>query len=315
MSNPPQLAPQGPGGGASAASSSTSAATNQAPAVAVMEMKPHSVEDLVHQLTNPSLREEALLRLSKIKEGVPELGPLIWNSPGIIAVLLQEIISVYPHLSSPDLIPAMSNWVANVFTLLQRVATHPDTKIPFLKANIPFYLYPFINTTNKSKSFGFIRVTSLCVMGELVKGSDPDVIRLLLETEILQICLHSIEIGGKLSKKIATFILHRILQEEFGLEYVCSTEERLISITRVLGEMVTTKLCEESSHYILKLIVQCYIRLSDHPKACESLRQCLPSCFRDASFSRFLGEDLETSKCLQQLLHNVLGVAFQAGNE
>uniref|UniRef100_A0A3Q7IBD5 Uncharacterized protein n=1 Tax=Solanum lycopersicum TaxID=4081 RepID=A0A3Q7IBD5_SOLLC len=44
-----------------------------------------------------------------------------------------EIISIYPVLSPPTLTPALSNRVCNALALLQCVASHPDTRMLFLK--------------------------------------------------------------------------------------------------------------------------------------------------------------------------------------
>lgn len=39
----------------------------------------------------------------------------------------------------------------------------------FSSAHIPLYLYPFLNTTSKSRPFEYLRLTSLGVIGALVK--------------------------------------------------------------------------------------------------------------------------------------------------
>lgn len=39
----------------------------------------------------------------------------------------------------------------------------------FFAAHMPLYLYPFLNTTSKSKPFEYLRLTSLGVIGALVK--------------------------------------------------------------------------------------------------------------------------------------------------
>ncbi|KAE8811479.1 cell differentiation protein RCD1 [Hordeum vulgare] len=44
------------------------------------------------------------------------------------------------------------------------VASHPETRIPFLNAHIPLYLYPFLNTTSKTRPFEYLRLTSLGVI-------------------------------------------------------------------------------------------------------------------------------------------------------
>ena len=46
--------------------------------------------------------------------------------------LLQEIVSVYPLLSPPNLTAHASNRVCNALALLQCVASHPETRQLFL---------------------------------------------------------------------------------------------------------------------------------------------------------------------------------------
>jgi CCR4-NOT transcription complex subunit 9 len=74
---------------------------------------------LVLQLTNPAEREIALLELSKKREAFSDLAPILWHSFGTISALLQEIISIYPTLSPPNLTAHASNRVCNALALLQ----------------------------------------------------------------------------------------------------------------------------------------------------------------------------------------------------
>uniref|UniRef100_A0A8R7TLS5 Cell differentiation protein RCD1-like protein n=1 Tax=Triticum urartu TaxID=4572 RepID=A0A8R7TLS5_TRIUA len=94
-----------------------------------------SAEQLVLDLCDRELRENALLELSKKREIFQDLAPLLWHSFGTIAALLQEIVSIYPALSPPVLSAGASNRVCNALALLQCVASHPDTRIPFLHGN------------------------------------------------------------------------------------------------------------------------------------------------------------------------------------
>ena len=108
--------------------------------------------------------------------------------------LLLEIVNVYPALSPPSLTAHASNRVCNALALLQCVASHSDTRSLFLNgepsqrvvtmghqvqgsgltyeiaiAHIPLFLYPFLNTTSKTRPFEYLRLTSLGVIGALVK--------------------------------------------------------------------------------------------------------------------------------------------------
>lgn len=81
-------------------------------------------------------------------------------------------------------------------------------------AHVPLFLYPFLNTVSKTRPFEYLRLTSLGVIGALVKVDDTDVINFLLSTEIIPLCLRTMEMGSELSKTVATFIVQKILLDD-----------------------------------------------------------------------------------------------------
>lgn len=258
---------------------------------------------LVINLTNPNEREVVLLELSKKRETFTDLAPILWHSFGSVSALLQEIVNIYPQLNPPTLTAHASNRVCNALALLQCVASHPDTRGLFLAAHIPLYLYPFLNTQSKSRPFEYLRLTSLGVIGALVKMDDSEVIQFLLQTEIIPLCLRIMETGSELSKTVATFIVQKILLDNAGLNYICATAERFYAVCTVLSNMVTS-LLQSPSIRLLKHIVRCYLRLSDNDRAKAALRQenCLPMALRDDTFVNALRDDATVRKWLQQLL-------------
>eukprot|EP00924_Labyrinthula_sp_SR-Ha-C_P008416 maker-scaffold_11-snap-gene-12.18-mRNA-1 protein AED:0.01 eAED:0.01 QI:65/1/1/1/1/1/2/798/279 len=228
--------------------------------------------DLVHGLISSETRESALLSLSKQREDFADLAPILWHSFGTILALLQEILSVYPLLSPAALTPTASNRVCNALALLQCVASHPETKHHFLEAQIPLYLYPFLNSVAKTRPFEYLRLTSLGVIGALVKYDDPTVIEFLLSTEIIPLCLRIMETGSDLSKTVATFIVQKILLDDYGLEFICSTEERFRAVTTVLRNMMVAQI-EKPDARLLKHVLRCFLRLSENSIAEKALRE------------------------------------------
>ena len=73
------------------------------------------------------------------------------------------------------------------------------------------------------------------------------------------------ETGSELSKTVATFIVQKILLDDMGLTYICATAERFYAVSTVLAGMVN-KLLEYPSVRLLKHIVRCYLRLSEHTR-------------------------------------------------
>jgi CCR4-NOT transcription complex subunit 9 len=256
---------------------------------------------LVADLLIPEKRENALLELSKKRENFPNLALTLWHSVGVIAVLLQELVNVYDLLSPPNLNGAKSNRVCNALALLQCVASHPETRPLFLNAHIPLFLYPFLNTVTKNKSYEYLRLTSLGVIGALVKSDDPEVLTFLLSTEIIPLCLRIMETGSELSKTVATFIVQKILYFDVGLNYICQTPDRFYAVSTVLANMVE----EKPGSRLLKHIIRCYLRLSDHIRAREALRNCLPDKLRDDTFAEYIAADESMKRWLVTLLTTV----------
>lgn len=197
-----------------------------------------------------------------------------WYSLGVMTSLLQEIISVYTLLNPSQLTAAASNRVCNALALLQCVASHNETRALFLNgvykvppnktlltmiAHIPLFLYPFLNTTSKSRPFEYLRLTSLGVIGALVKNDSSDVINFLLTTEIIPLCLRIMETGSELSKTVAIFIVQKILLDDHGLNYICATYERFYAVGTVLSNMVS-QLVEQQTARLLKHVVRCFLR-------------------------------------------------------
>lgn len=219
-------------------------------------------------------------------------------------------------------------------------------------AHIPLFLYPFLNTTSKSRPFEYLRLTSLGVIGALVKnepsssvamnpngtaaahGSNNNsspTITFLLTTEIIPLCLRIMETGSELSKTVAIFIVQKILLDDTGLGYICATYERFYAVGTVLSNMVIG-LVETQTVRLLKHVVRCFlrlaisplcrrrptdssIRLSDNNRARQALRQCLPEPLRDATFSNVLRDDAATKRCLAQLLINLSDTVSDTQND
>lgn len=236
----------------------------------------------VHDLKFKDKREAALLELSKKRECLQDLAPVIWHSVGTISALLQEIISIYPYLNPSTMNTTVSNRACNVLALLQCVAAHQDTRSAFIKANIPLFLYPFLNTVSKGRAYEYLRLTSLGVIGALVKVDNPEFINFLLHTEIIPLSLRIMERGTELSQTVATFIIQKILTDTTGLNYICQTQQRFYTVITVMDAMVKNQK-QSPSQRLLKHIARCYQKLFDHQKAREHLAESIPTILKEPS--------------------------------
>ena len=234
----------------------------------------------VNQIKDERTRENALGELSRKRESFNDLALYIWYSTGTVSTLLQEIIYTYQLLAPPKLNIQTSNRACNVLALFQCVAAHQETRPAFLAAQIPIFLYPFLNTVNKTRPFEYLRLTALGVIGALVKVDNPDVIAFLLSTEIIPLCLRIMERGSELSRTVATFIVQRILLDENGLKYICGTAERFYAISSVLANMMNSN----PSQRLIRHIIRAYARLADNQLVRSILKENIPAIMKDKNF-------------------------------
>lgn len=223
------------------------------------------VSSLISSLLLPKDRDHSLLELSKIRESFEPLPLLLWSTPAVVSVLLYEVISIYPLLNQPTLAAATSTRVCNALALMQCLASHPETRLKFIQAQLPLYLYPILSSTSRSRPFEYLRLTSLGIIGALVKHDSPEVIKFLIATNAIPICLRIMETGNELCKTVAIFIIQKTLLDEFGLNFICQSYDHFYSIITVLNTM-TCQLVEMPSTRLLKHVIRCYLRLSDNLK-------------------------------------------------
>jgi CCR4-NOT transcription complex subunit 9 len=243
-------------------------------------MRTNDVQPLVRQLASPPLqRAEALHTLSVQREQIPDLAVMLWESPATITALLTEILSIYPHLASTSasssVAPASLNGklatrVCNVLALFQCVAGHEETRTQFIHADIPMYLFPFLHTTNSSRECECFKLTSLGIIGSLVKADDPKIIDYLLTNEFVPLCLRILKFGHEMSKIVAAFIVQKILNDQKGRESICAFPEKRDTVLKVLN-IVLNELALTFSQRLSKNIVLSYESMLKSPDVAEAI--------------------------------------------
>ena len=63
------------------------------------------------------------------------------------------------------------------------------TSVSFFTAHIPLFLYPFLHTTSKTRPFEYLRLTSLGVVGALVKVICTIFILIFLDVPVIVIII------------------------------------------------------------------------------------------------------------------------------
>lgn len=114
--------------------------------------------------------------------------------------------------------------------MFQCIASHTKTRNEFLESQIPIFLYPFLNNTNKTNYYEYLKLTSLSVIVTLVKSNDPQIISFLINTQITPLLLKIMEKGSELSRTVACCIIYKIVQDDYGIKYICEKKKDIMEL-------------------------------------------------------------------------------------
>ncbi|KAL3683085.1 hypothetical protein R1sor_001107 [Riccia sorocarpa] len=270
--------------------------------------RPMTLAEVIEELKHPELRENALRCLSGrlIELGYAlrmfrsgwkeqkreadedfyrEAGYFLYPSSGTMAVLLQEMISVYDKFNGKDLKVRALKQLANVITLLQTIAAAneetreaSDTGTALTEyscpttAGIPSYMRPFIMAAYTEEVYENIRSLSLSV------------------TNIL--C------------QLAMAVMESIFYSSDGVSAICDVDEcSLPRFFKFSGDLVRT-LSQAHGHSprLLFAIVRVYLLLCRNIRALEILSDVLPRELQDSTFDDLKKEYPRFNYLIHQLL-------------
>ena len=258
----------------------------------------------INEIKNDNTRIKAIINLSKYSDNNNKLALYLWYSRGTMAVILQEIISVYQYLSTSKLTLEKANVIYCAISLLKCIASNPETRHEFLESKILIFLYPFINNTNKAKPYEYLKLSSLSVINALLTETDNEIISFLIDTEIIPKLLKIMEKGAELTRKIACCIVSQIVQDDNGSKYINETKERYSAIITYMKKMLKNKCSKVTINRILKT----FLKLSENNDAKNILKNDILKEITDKNFINFL---CDSSK---NILNNLL-IVLNENNE
>ncbi|KAG0578186.1 hypothetical protein KC19_4G004000 [Ceratodon purpureus] len=210
----------------------------------------------------------------------------LYFSCSTLAILIQEVLSVYERINTGDLNIRGSKRLANVLTCFQSIAASDETRFPFVRAKIPNLLQPIIFSTFTEEVYENVRAISLSVIDLTCKNCEREVIQWAVESDIVQACLHAIEIGSRLSKLVAMSILESILHDEQALEIICRADSSLVlDIVKMLSHLVAILgVVQDFSRRLIFQVVRCHTLMCQHPRALEVVKDNFPRQLQDRTF-------------------------------
>lgn len=186
-------------------------------------------------------RSSAISTLLANKSQIPDLPLMIWFSPGTVTALLGDVLEFYTCLVSSKIGGQKCDNVFSILVLFEMISGNSETRLPFMRANIPVYLFPILQYTLKSAEHERFTAIVIGIVVNLVKEQPPDeVAEYLVKSDFLPLCLRVLnETRGPVQVGCA-FILSRVFKCPAGKKFVFDGKvtDRTIAVLCLMNEAV-----------------------------------------------------------------------------
>eukprot|EP01029_Cantina_marsupialis_P007122 TRINITY_DN1786_c0_g1_i2.p1 TRINITY_DN1786_c0_g1~~TRINITY_DN1786_c0_g1_i2.p1 ORF type:complete len:268 (-),score=30.80 TRINITY_DN1786_c0_g1_i2:392-1195(-) len=226
------------------------------------------ISELSNQTEQAPLAISELAKLSRTQELADALPILLWHSFGSISILLLETIRASNVLKSSKKVD--SERLTNTLQLFQCLANNPKTRMNVIKARIHLYLLPFLDCFDDLE---IIQKDTLNVFASLISGSETyEVVESLIQTDLTPRLLKIMKSDNRSNILIASLIISRLLQNDYGRAYICKAADRLKDVKLTL-DCVVKLVCAKQDVELGNYTIGCYSELVKSPLGCKLMNE------------------------------------------
>ena len=272
-----------------------------------LEDEDKMITKYILDLKNQETRDEAMKMLYSFTSTLKEkIALYLWYSGGTIALLLQELIKLYPLLppfDSKQITRKVFDKVIQILSFFQCLAENPKTKKELIESGILVYILPFLSIEQKNpKKLYLIKVSVLSVIHSLVeKKLDMETFNFLKQHQIMLSLLKIIKNGKELDKTIACHSIYLIISKSAGIEYFCEQKERLKAMTVYLGNTLINDDCLKIKRFAIKI----FFTLVENNEVKNMIKPDLLDIFKNNNVYKNLDENTKNkAKQLEKILRD-----------
>jgi CCR4-NOT transcription complex subunit 9 len=213
--------------------------------------------------------------------------------------LLTDLLSFYPNLVAAKIDYSKVDHVFSILCLFQLIADHSDTRLPFVRANLPIYLFPILQYTLMNDETERFASVIIGIMVNLVKESHPDVIDYFLKADFIPLCLRVLSLAKGPMRAGSAFIFGRLVGHPAGKRYLCDPQSpgRAAAALKVLNQ-VLAELTRSFEADLSKYVAIAYQHLISAPELSQIIADCCtdelkgiqPNAQSDESFRNLVAQ-------------------------
>ena len=217
------------------------------------ELPKEEIIELVRNLSEDDTKKsQAIIKIIENENLIPNLPIILWYSSATATSLLSDLISFYPSLGQV-LSKEKSQQITNLLRIIYIIAKSADVKLPFVRANFPLYLFPYIQISLKNSETYHIAAAALAIFAALLADSNTEVIKYLINADFLPIIRTVLNLKNPEMQTVGAYILMKILCDTDGRISLLSNTDNITIIMNILCKrfvQLATKYIPNLAEYI-----------------------------------------------------------------
>lgn len=212
-------------------------------------------------------KHESLKSIMELLEKDELMAIHLWKTAEFQLVVLQVLTDAFHSLSFESISKEESDQVRICLEILRSMVAIPEFKEFFLRAQLDYYIYPFILLPTDES----LRISTLGLFCAVLHGGIPERMR---SSELLPLLLKVVDSNVERLQLLSLEALDLIMQGS-GLEYAVQTLDRFQAMDIVLSALMS-KSIYAGNGVLMKKLLKIYLRFCQKSNVRLKLKEKLP---------------------------------------
>lgn len=252
--------------------------------------KEATVEDVL-EILDPILRMKKISYICKNVKYLNGIDKLLVSFPGIIQVIIQEIVKMYDSISSQNTLKkSMNVHYQNIISILIFLFKNKEIRNTLLDLKITDYIVPLLMNIDYKNNEG-LSILIFFIFLVIINDADDKTLLTVYDFGIIAFSIKALENVTAKNYEVLLSILSKLLQNHYILNDFCNDTQLLSYLLKFMGHSLSNlDLINQEKAKIINYILKLFSIIVRDQKGKANINKKMPKILFDDKFLAQLDE-------------------------
>lgn len=252
--------------------------------------KEATVEDVL-EILDPIMRMKKISYICKNVKYLNGIDKLLVSFPGIIQVIIQEIVKMYDSISSQNTLKkSMNVHYQNIISILIFLFKNKEIRNTLLDLKITDYIVPLLMNIDYKNNEG-LSILIFFIFLVIINDADDKTLLTVYDFGIIAFSIKALENVTAKNYEVLLSILSKLLQNHYILNDFCNDTQLLSYLLKFMGHSLSNlDLINQEKAKIINYILKLFSIIVRDPKGKANINKKMPKILFDDKFLAQLDE-------------------------